>query len=76
VSESDFRCRIAIEVSLVDQFAESYRLLKKPKQFCNPVAVNGRAILDPEKHLTCYEVKPLDPDLELAGARGGPLGQV
>jgi hypothetical protein len=57
------------EVSLADQFQTSDRLLKKPKLLCNPVDQNGEGILDPETHLTCYEVKPLEGEPRLRDVR-------
>ncbi len=49
-----------IEVSLSDRFQTSDRLLHKPTLLCNPVDKNGEGIRDPETHLTCYEVAPIE----------------
>ena len=49
-----------IEVSLADRFQTSERRLGKPTLLCNPVDKNGEGILDPETHLTCYEVAPIE----------------
>ena len=47
-------------VDLADQFGvEPGVLVGKPQVFCNPVDKNGEGILDPEAHLTCYEIEDL-----------------
>jgi uncharacterized membrane protein len=49
-----------VEVALSDQFRDWDQLVKKPRSLCTPVDKNGEGVFGPEKHLTCYEVKPLD----------------
>jgi len=52
--------KVNVRVDLLDQFATEERVkVKRPKLFCNPVAVdkNGDGIVDPTAHLTCYDIK-------------------
>ena len=42
-------------------------MLRKPSLLCNPVDKNGEGILDPETHLTCYEVAPIERERRLRG---------
>jgi len=45
------------EVSLADQFQDTKRWVKKPVALCNPVEVDGAAILEPDAQLTCYAIR-------------------
>ena len=50
-------------VDLVDQFGVNLDVLVgAPELFCNPVDKNGEGILDPEAHLTCYDIEDGDDD--------------
>jgi hypothetical protein len=45
-------------VNLEDQFGKEPKVrVGKPAFFCNPVNKNGEGILNPEVHLTCYEIE-------------------
>ena len=45
-------------INLEDQFGKERGVrVGKPAFFCNPVNKNGEGILDPEVHLTCYEIE-------------------
>ena len=47
-------------VNLEDQFGKEKVRVHKPAFFCNPVNKNGEGILNPEVHLTCYEIEKKD----------------
>jgi hypothetical protein len=48
-------------VNLEDQFGKELGVqVGTPAFFCNPVNKNGEGILNPEVHLTCYEIKSDD----------------
>jgi len=50
-------------VSLKDQFLSAEEAkVGKPAFFCNPVDKNGEGILNPEQHLTCYDINIRSPD--------------
>jgi len=45
-------------VHLEDQFGKEPKVrVGKPAFFCTPVSKNGEGILNPEVHLTCYEIE-------------------
>jgi len=45
-------------VDLEDEFGKEPKVrVGKPAFFCNPVNKNGEGILNPEVHLTCYEIE-------------------
>ena len=50
-------------VTLVDQFESTTETIRRPDQFCNPVAKDGGGIgiaapiNDPTAHLSCYRTK-------------------
>jgi len=53
-------------VDLEDQFgAEPQVLVGTPRFFCNPVDKNGEGIINPEAHLTCYEINGDDKKLDV-----------
>ncbi len=47
-------------VDLEDQFGATTKTVKKPKFLCTPVAKDGEPVIDPARHLVCYEVKGQD----------------
>lgn len=44
-------------VSLADQFETKDTEVSRPMMICNPVSKNGKQIIHPEIHLTCYKIK-------------------
>ena len=50
-----------VPVLLVDQFDTITATADKLKNFCLPVDKNGEGIIDPAAHLSCYNLKDVDP---------------
>lgn len=49
------KCPAGVQTS--DQFSSECVDLQKVKYVCNPVSINGSAIVDPSAHLVCYQIK-------------------
>jgi probable HAF family extracellular repeat protein len=44
------------EVSLSDQFGDTVQIVKRGRQLCAPIDVQGAEASDPEAHLVCYDL--------------------
>jgi hypothetical protein len=51
---------VPVQVSLVDQFMEGTATVRSPTKWCNPVDKNEEGILNPTKHLECYDIRNPD----------------